>query len=77
MMKVRKHRGSFAESLETMLEIEPTWDAVEQYFGYPRSMLEFHKSVFDEREGWKAWTYLVIVNKEGGVIGMASQEITQ
>lgn len=73
MMKVRKHRGSFAESMETMEEIEPTWEAVEKYFQYPRSMLEFHKSVFDEREGWKSWTYLVVVNKEGGVIGMASQ----
>ena len=77
MIKVRKHRGSFAESMDTMLQIEPTWEAVEQYFGYPRSMLSFHKSTFDERKGWEAFTYLVLVNEEngGGVLGMASQEL--
>jgi len=74
MMKVRKHRGSFAESMDTMLQIEPTWEAVEQYFGYPRSMITFHKSVFDDRKGWEAMTFLVLVNEEngGGVHGMSS-----
>lgn len=77
-MKVRKHRGSFDESMETMLHIEPTWSAVEQYFGYPRSMIQFHKSIYDARKGWEAMTFLVTVNIEngGGVHGMASQELT-
>lgn len=79
MMKVRKHRGSFADSMETMLYLEPTWSAVEQYFGYPRSMIKFHKTSFDDRKGWNDMTYLVTVNQEngGGVHGMASQEPTE
>ena len=74
MIKVRKHRGSFAESMDTMLQIEPTWEAIEQYFGYPRSMLKFHGSIFDDRKGWESMTFLVTVNEEngGGVIGMSS-----
>jgi len=73
-MKARKHRGSFAESMETMEEIDPTWEAVEKYFGYPKSMIKFHKSVFDDRKGWKSMTFLVTVNEEngGGVHGMTS-----
>lgn len=75
-MKARKHRGSFAGSMETMQEIDRTWDAMEKYFGYPRSMLATHKSIFDDRKGWEAFSFLVTVNEEngGGVIGMVSQE---
>ena len=74
MIKVRKQRGTFADSMETMLQIEPTWEAIEQYFDCPRARLLFHKSVFDDRKGWEAWTYLV-VDKESGVLGMSSLPI--
>jgi hypothetical protein len=76
-MKARRHRGGFAESMETMEEIEPTWDAMEKYFKYSRSMLEVKEYGFDSRKGWNAPTYIVIVNKIGGVLGMVSEDISE
>jgi len=74
-MKARKHRGSFAESMETMEEFEPTWENIEKYFQCPRSMLTFDKSVYDARQGWESNTYHVIVNN-AGVLGMVDYDIT-
>ena len=74
-MKARRHRGGFAESMETMEEIDPTWEAMEKYFQYPRSMLEVKPYGFDERKGWNTKTYIVVVNKIGGVLGMVSEDV--
>lgn len=62
-MKIRMHRGSLERSMETEKTIEPTLDAVHQYYeeGYgikiPKEAITIKKygGGIDERIGWDTY----------------------
>lgn len=69
-MKIRRQRGSLAESMETLAEIEPTLACVRQYlkagkvFGYVSSSpvkVVLYTDRPDSRIGWDK-TYIVLVD---------------
>ena len=75
-MKVREHRGGFAASMRTAVEIEPTIEAVAAYFSERRGTLIHHSRIevtdyghgVDARDGWN--THLVSFVDGTGVLGM-------
>ena len=73
IMKARRYRQSFSESMQTMQEIEPTLFAVAQYFGMPQENVTFTHTIDDKRKGWEAPT--VIVWGKTGIRGFISQEV--
>jgi len=64
-MKIRSHRGGFAESLATLETINYGKSYVaeyfEKYYGFDinEDLLDFQPVAFDSREGWKDKTFLV------------------
>lgn len=74
-MKVREHRGGFADSMATVAEIEPTKEALAKFISEreDRSVKTSHVKVskygFDNRIGWN--TYIVESKEENewGVFG--------
>jgi hypothetical protein len=75
VMKARKHRGGFAESIATMKEIPNTLDAVSEYFGLPKKSIVIEEGRdFDNRKGWESKSWFVS-SKNGGVYGMISEEL--
>lgn len=75
-MKFREHRGTLDESMQTVVEIPATREALEAqirdiYKEWPRDQLpkeldiKVVKSVFDGRIGWD--TYMVVVVGVGTV----------
>lgn len=77
-MKLRQHRGSLADSMETQIDIEPTKEAVARYislfWSYERTKPEDIRTEYvgyDDRIMQE--TYYVLVN--GQVFGMSDQEI--
>lgn len=78
-MKVREHRGGLSESMATVVEIEPTLEALTAHINalfqqmgpvVTPDMIVIHPQGFDARIGWN--TYLVAI--EGyGVFGMIDQ----
>lgn len=60
-MKIRAHREMLEDSMKTMKEIEPTIEAIAQYFNAePESITVEKYGTFDYRIGWD--TYIVCVN---------------
>ena len=75
-MKVREHRGGFAASMRTAVEIDPTIEAVAAYFSERRGTLIHHSRIevtdfghgVDARNGWN--THLVSFVDDSGVLGI-------
>jgi hypothetical protein len=68
---VRKHRGGYAESMETAKEIDATMEAVAKYFEYypvEQLTVEPYGTGIDSRNGWN--THIVCAN--GAAIGMTN-----
>jgi hypothetical protein len=72
-MKARKHRGGFAESMQTMQDIPATLAAVAKFFATPVAQIKVTPYSFDSREGWNSPTWLV--SNKNGVLGMINEEI--
>jgi hypothetical protein len=72
-MKARKHRGGFAESMQTMKEIPATLQAVAQFFDVPKRDIRLTPYSFDGRKGWNSNTWLVC--SAYGVLGMINEEV--
>lgn len=69
---VRKHRGGYAESMETAKEIDATMEAVAEYFECPVDGLTVEPySGIDFRNHWD--THLVCLN--GNAIGMTNSKV--
>lgn len=81
-MKARQHRGGFKESMLTMREIPATLEAVYEFFNV-YDMMPFDISQIeiidydhhDNREGWDAKTFLVVVRGIGPV-GQISESVS-
>jgi len=84
-MKLRQHRGSLADSMDTVVEIPATLDALVEHIRQEFSIfpdmegrvtvetVHVHKSVFDERIGWDTHTVTV----DGyGVYGMTDGPVS-
>ena len=65
-MKVRKHRGDLAESMETVAEVS-TQEELDAYFGEPVTILP--ASSYDERINWDTH---YVMNAMGNVMGMSN-----
>ena len=59
-MWVRKHLGSYKDSMKTAQEIEPTMEDLSRYFGVPKEKLSVEGYGVDVR-GW-GQTYIVVVD---------------
>lgn len=74
-MKVREHRGSLEESMATVAEIEPTYDALAEFFSknhnqqYRVDQFEIKPYGFDKRIDWN--THVVTIN--GNAVGFTDQ----
>lgn len=64
-MKYRHQRGGLKESMETVIEIEPTIDALAVVLKVPPSAITVESYTYDKRIDWD--TYLVCV--EGCAVG--------
>lgn len=80
-MKIRLHRGTFADSIETMEEIEPTFEAIRGYFtkrrllGYqPNDTVQLALYSSEPVRGWKA-EYAVLVN--GSIVGFTDESVSE
>ena len=77
-MKLRQHRGSFAESMETLVHIEPTAQALQEYISqqWPPGMtllsMKYHGHDARRSQTQKAWgdTWLVGVQMPDGTTGV-------
>ena len=66
---VRKHKGDYADSMETTKEIDATLDAVADYFERPVKWITVEPySGIDKRNGWD--TYIVCA--DGAAIGFTN-----
>jgi hypothetical protein len=73
-MKFREHRGSLAESMKTVVELNTKEDfckhlnmVVRKFIGHNEFTLSFKEYSFDTRINWDTW--LVVIDGDG-VIGM-------
>ena len=64
-MKYRHQRGGLKESMETVVEIEPTIDALAVILKVPPSAITVEPYTYDKRIDWD--TYLVCI--EGNAVG--------
>ena len=64
-MKYRSHRGGLAESMETVVELQPTLDALAVYLKVPASRITVEPYSYDKRIGWN--THIVCI--DGGACG--------
>ncbi len=71
-MKYRHQRGGLAESMATVIEIEPTIDALAVMLRVPPSAVTVERYCYDKRIGWD--TYLVCV--DGCAVGMTDGPAT-
>jgi hypothetical protein len=86
-MKLREHRGGLAESMDTVVEISPTIEAVTRHvnrvleaFGVTVQPQAVHVREYgaagpDKRNGWKQ-TFIVTVD-DYGVFGFCDQDVTR
>lgn len=82
-MRLRQHKGGYAESMATMVEVEPTRPALLQAIldsgmvGLPESLTEDHLGVtfasVDPRNHWN--THIVTI-KDWGVYGYTDGPLT-
>lgn len=77
-MLFREHRGSLDETMETVVELDPTLEALIAHIGklfmeedlHPISKIEVKYYGYDARIGWETY---IVTSKGWGVIGFTNQ----
>ncbi len=67
-IKFREHRGTLAEAMETVVELEPTLAAVALHLKVKPKQVQVKKYTYDDRIGWD--TYIVTV--DGDAVGFTN-----
>ena len=73
-MKFRLHRGSLAESLDTVREVKSLQDVqdyVRENDPFPCTNLRCRYYMYDDRIDWDTW----IITSDQGVIGFSNGEL--
>lgn len=83
-MKIREHKGLLADSMETIRDIEPTFESLIECikksfeswpsFSFLPEQIKIEPYCFDERIGWN--TYIVTIDGYG-VFGFTDGDIRQ
>lgn len=75
-MKIRQHRGSFADSMATVAEIEPTMQAIRDHIAKvepdrPLGFITVTSTGVDKRCGWDTQ----LIELTDGVFGYCEQSV--